>query len=204
MLSAAMLATGLLLSVPVAAAPITYNEGAADALSDDFNLPTQLGALDLGLNTIMGRISCSGISCSQDDDEDNFRVTLAAGLQITGISFEVRRFTASGGTDQKPGGRFKKTLGTLLLNNPFAFDFSSDVSATSVFSGAAPGAGELWLAVEDFSLGTPSVQSWEYTVGIQVAASESQPVPEPATLALVGAALLTMTGLSTTRRRKGA
>jgi hypothetical protein len=30
------------------------------------------------------------------------------------------------------------------------------------------------------------------------------PVPEPATVALVGAALLAMTGLSTTRRRKGA
>nr|MCU0967281.1 PEP-CTERM sorting domain-containing protein [Rubrivivax sp.] len=111
--------------------------------------------------------------------------------------------TASG-IGQQPGGRFKSYLGTLLQNDPFLVEFSSDVSPTSVFSGAAPGPGDLWLAFEDFSLGSPSVQSWEYTVGIQVEASASQPVPEPATVALVGAALLAMTGLSTTRRRKGA
>lgn len=46
-------------------------------------------------------------------------------------------------------------------------------------------------------------RSWDDTVVIQVAAMESQPVTEPATLALVGAAPLAMTGLST-RRRNGA
>jgi hypothetical protein len=45
--------------------------------------------------------------------------------------------------------------------------------------------------------------SWDDTVGIQVAASPPQPVPEPATVALVVAALLAMTGLST-RSRRGA
>ncbi len=45
--------------------------------------------------------------------------------------------------------------------------------------------------------------SWDDTVGIQMAASTSQPVPEPATVARVGAALLAMTGLSP-RRRRGA
>ena len=45
--------------------------------------------------------------------------------------------------------------------------------------------------------------SWDDTIGIQVAASASQPVPEPATVALVVAALRAMTGLSP-RRRRGA
>lgn len=165
---------GLLVHInTAAAAPITYVEG------PDLGFPTDLGALDVGTNTVTGSVSCpsDGLGCI---DGDAFLVTLPDGLAITTITLDCARIDFGGVNTVSTG------AGTTL---PISFHSSCLLGGTpALFDGSVAGPGSLQVNLFTQSTGAPGQIGMSYTVSIVVVPA-AVPVPEPATLVLLGVGL---------------
>jgi hypothetical protein len=178
------------------AAVINYTEG--PDLASFSEAPTNLGALDVGTNTVSGSVAfdlhgAPGLNLQYESDR--FIVSLGSGLQITKVSLTVSNLAGV----NFAGLTYALTPPTTVpinFNDPIAGD-----GVTDTFLGAASGSGELALVTSistTFVFPFPteaSNGSFNYSYAIEV---RSVPVPEPATTALLGAGLA---GLGLMRRR---
>jgi len=157
--------------------------------------PTPLGSLDVGTNTINGSIDCTtqpepntNAACT-GDRVDDFSVTLPSGDQITSVTLNVTGYTTTGTGDS-----------ALFRMSPLPFTayvFLHPVSSNgpvSLFNGSITGPGTFEFgadALQDISTATyPNSVSFNYLYSITVAqVSTAPPLPQPATLALLGIGL---------------
>ncbi len=72
----------VLFAASTASAGVHYRESVSGDLSDNRLAPTQLGALDLGANTITGQMGPSQPGSIEDFDLDYVTFTVPAGLQL--------------------------------------------------------------------------------------------------------------------------
>ena len=177
---AAALAAGLALAQPAGAALITYAE--PPQLSGDALNPDLLGTLGVGVNTVTGGPSVG----ASGDFNDAFKVLLAGTDRITRIAIDISNFTGGIGRAVASG-----SLAGPIGN--FNVTYGADGSPVQ-FTGAVPGPGDLVITLSALQ----AYMSYNYVVNITVEAIPTTPVPEPATLALFGAGLLSLVA---TRRR---
>jgi hypothetical protein len=193
--SALALATSMLFAVPASAALINYSEAINGDLSN--GNPLSLFVLDTaGVNTISGNIGLSAPSgtcptANQTNfDCDSFALTVLAGLEIVGLS------VALSNTGATP---LEWRVGTGLLD--FAGTPIGNLINTAALSGGAlplgPGSYNVsWVRIPTSTAAT----GIDYTFSITTRQTQSQSIPEPSTLAVVGVGLI---GLALSRRRRG-
>jgi hypothetical protein len=175
---------------PAAATPISYSESVSGDLSSHPPAPTVF-TLDVGVNTV------SGTSFSSNDpfvsDLDSYAFAVPVGMVVTNISYAFVRRTLANATS---GDAF------FFLDNgnaPFVSGFLAaqvvDVFGASpvvMFPSALPLSAGTY-AIDNVSLsaiGEPGA-AWtaDYTWSLTVAPTAT-PVPEPASLVLLGSGLI--------------
>lgn len=179
--------SALLVSGSVSAAPITYTEGVD--LGDEVSVITDLGALDIGTNTVSGSIVRPG------DTLDHWSATLAAGLQITSITLDLT-YGATCTSSFFGATRNLRFDGGLIANTGFTCDsgLATDPFGSLAFPLTSPG--EYSFLLGNINTGSPFLSVTSYTWAVEVAAIS---VPETATIAVFG---FGVAGLSFAARRR--
>jgi hypothetical protein len=182
--------------------------GAANAVTisevtdfnDSFYMPTGIGSLSDGANTISGSLftTCVGTAvlfadCTSGDDIDAFSWQLAAGSELVSASVTITNFTLTGtlDSDQLGFGRIGfedlESDGIYTLSLTDAFITPSNRATFEVSSGTITSPIELQ--------GTGDI-GYDYILTLEVAPAV---VPIPAAAWLFGSALL---GLGVVKRKK--
>lgn len=166
-----------LLGGAVLAAPVAYDEAVGGDLVAGISFANGNGfTLDVGLNTITGSASTVG----PDTGFDNFGVVFGTGLRIVGGSFTANNtgagnFNINSSAVPTTTGVFQDVLGPGVSNIAFLPFNSGSV----------------------FRVNNQSTSPVDYTFTFEVA-----PVPLPAPVALLGAALLGL-GVAARKARRG-
>jgi hypothetical protein len=182
------------------AAPISYAEigviGGTDPDLANTVPATDLGDLDVGTNTVRGRIValCTNAVCSPNDQHDFFAVHLPVGLQITVGTLEVIQYNTIG--------QVQGLARDFDVYTPWSFNFTfNSVGVLGLPGLPAGGPGDLVFDATGSLTAPPDNNQIglgvEYLWSLTVAPESVGEVPEPGTLPLVG---LIVAGLLVTSR----
>jgi hypothetical protein len=176
-------------SVAAGATPIAYNETTSGDLSA--SLPGILVTLDVGTNTVSGS-QYDNFELSERD-RDSFAFTVPSGTEVTQISYSIDYLISGSEADTV----YDLDNGSVGLG--FADIELTDALSVNLFSTALPlGPGTYGLNntfLSNPSDGWTSGYTWTFNV-----VSTTAPVPEPATLLLMGTGLVAG-GLRRARKR---
>ena len=169
---------------------ITYDE----SLDGDSNLSgTDIGTLDLGLNTISGSIFFDNIGFSSRFDLDGYRFTVGTGMRLDSFIFDFNNFDYNDAN--LPPSESGSMTWRMVFSNGTSFNSTFinlfGTSPVELFQGLPENGPGLYLLRTD-SINVRGGDAWssDYTFNITTSA-----IPEPSTILLFGVGLLGLAGI---------
>ena len=200
--AAGIIAAPLLWTIPAGAVPLAYNESVNGDLPENSGFPVL--QLDLGINTVSGTSFVNFPNGGPNSaDFDSFEFLLPANTQLVSLTYSSHVTLDTTNEQTLRMEAFLDTLGPLAsaacqefyIINQTNIGPTCRVPPGNTFASALPlFAGTYLLFEGQFQAQTFGTTNWDYTWTFAV-----DTVPEPASIALLGAGLLL---LSPSRRRK--
>lgn len=178
-------------SAAVHAAPVSYSEFIDGDLPPFGALPVL--ALDVGTNTVSGRF---GSNSNGTHDADNFAFTVAAGFELAGIQVDLTdaignivatTWALREGTSWNAG----TTLAIVNSLSPGSYSFGGPPLQAGSYN---------FTHLSYSAAGSPNQADYAFRLTVRA----TNEIPEPGSLALIGAALLAGSSAGVRRRRQPA